>query len=224
MISLAGVTAGWDGKPVLDELDLTLGERRIGIVGANGSGKSTLARLLNGLILPTRGEVRVDGLSTATDGAEVRKRVGFVFQNPDSQIVFPSVAEDLAFGLRNQGMPKADCPRHVREILDLYGLAHLEHRPTYRLSGGEKQMIALLGVLVMGPAYIVLDEPTTLLDRRNARALARTLDALEQTLIVITHDLDLIAGFERVICLHEGKVHADGPAAPTLDAYKALFP
>lgn len=222
MIVFDGVSVDRQGRAVLDNIELDLAERRIGIIGANGSGKSTFARLINGLVAPSRGAVRVGGLSTVTDADEVRRRVGFVFQNPDNQIVFPSVAEDLAFGLKNRGMDKQAIETRIKDTLERYALSDLAERPTYHLSGGEKQMIALLGVLIMEPDIIVLDEPTTLLDRRNSRALRRTLDALEQMLIVVTHDLEMVRDYARAICLHQGRVYADGPPADVIAAYEAV--
>lgn len=222
MISFDGVAVERQGRTILDGVSVDMAERRIGVIGANGSGKSTFARLINGLILPSKGTVRVDGLSTAADVDGVRRRVGFVFQNPDNQIVFPSVAEDLAFGLKNQGLDKQAIDKRVGDILTQFGLGDLAERPTYHLSGGEKQMIALLGVLIMSPKVIVLDEPTTLLDRRNSRALRRTLDTLEQTLIVVTHDLDMLRDFDRVLCLDGGRIHADGTPADVIAAYEAI--
>lgn len=224
MIAFEDVGVILQGRQVLHDVSLQLTERRIAVIGANGSGKSTLARLTNGLLVPNTGTVRVDGISTSADADAVRSRVGFVFQNPDNQIVFPSVAEDMAFGLKNMGLDAETRARKVTEALETYGLSHLAERATYHLSGGEKQMIALLGVLIMAPTYIVLDEPTTLLDRRNARALARRLADLPQSLIVVTHDLELIADFDRAICLHEGRVLADGAPGEVIAAYKALDP
>ncbi len=222
MISFESVSVARQGRTILGGVSLDLTECRIGIIGANGSGKSTLVRLINGLILPTQGTVRVDGLTTAANVDAVRQKVGFVFQNPDNQIVFPSVAEDLAFGLKNQGLDKHVIDKRVGDILARFDLGDLADRPTYHLSGGEKQMIALLGVLIMEPEVIVLDEPTTLLDRRNSRALLRTLEALDQMLIVITHDLDMLRGFDRVLCLDGGGIHADGAPAEVIAAYEAI--
>src|SRR5690606_18082176 len=156
----------------------------IGVVGANGSGKSTLVRLLNGLALPASGSVRVDGLDTASRTREVRRKVGFVFQNPDNQIIYPVVAEDLAFGLRNLGVPRAEIEARVQAGLDRLGIGHLADRPSHGLSGGEKQMVALAAVLVMEPSVIVFDEPTTLLDLRNRNRLRDIISALPQSAIV----------------------------------------
>jgi biotin transport system ATP-binding protein len=222
-IELRGVGHAYGERPVLAGLDLTLTEHRIGVIGANGSGKSTFARLLNGLVVPTAGRVLVDGLDTRTAVRAVRRRVGFVFQDPDAQIVHPTVAEDVAFGLANQGVPAAERAERVAEVLDRYGLAgHADH-PAHLLSGGQKQLLAIAGVLVMRPARVVFDEPTTLLDLVNARRVARVIEALEQPTVVVTHDLDLVAGADRVLVLDGGRVVADGPAAPSVRAYRALM-
>jgi biotin transport system ATP-binding protein len=220
---LRGVGHAYGERVVLSDLDLRLTERRIGIVGANGSGKSTFARLLNGLVVPTSGIVRVDGLETGTSVREVRRRVGFVFQDPDAQIVYPTVAEDVAYGLENQGVPAAVRADRVAEVLERYGLAgHADH-PAHLLSGGQKQLLAIAGVLVMRPARIVFDEPTTLLDLVNSRRIARVIAELEQQVVVVTHDLDLLDGFDRVLVIDEGRVVEDGPPDAAVAAYRSLM-
>lgn len=221
MIELDGVEHGYDERPVLRGITATLTERRIGIIGGNGSGKSTLARMLNGLIVPKRGTVRVDGLDTARDGRSVRRRVGFVFQNPDVQIVYPTVAEDLAFGLKPFKLPKAEVAARVDAVLARYGLERYRNHPAHLLSGGEKQLLAIAAVLVTDPAHVVFDEPTTLLDRRNRRHVRAVIDGLAQTAIVITHDLDLLEGFDRVLVVEDGRIVADDTPAAAIAAYIA---
>jgi biotin transport system ATP-binding protein len=222
-IELAGVHHAYGERVVLDGLDLRLTEHRVGVVGANGSGKSTFARLLNGLVVPSAGTVLVDGLDTRTAVREVRRRVGFVFQDPDAQIVHPTVAEDAAYGLENQGVPPAERAERVAEVLDRYGLAgHADH-PAHLLSGGQKQLLAIAGVQVMRPARIVFDEPTTLLDLVNARRVAQVIAGLPQSVVVVTHDLDLLEGFERVLVMDAGRVVEDGPAEQSLRGYRKLM-
>jgi biotin transport system ATP-binding protein len=222
-VELVGVHHAYGDRTVLDGLDLRLTEHRVGVVGANGSGKSTFARLLNGLVVPTSGAVLVDGLDTRTAVREVRRRVGFVFQDPDAQIVHPTVAEDVAYGLENQGVPAAERAERVAEMLDRYELAgHADH-PAHLLSGGQKQLLAIAGVLVMRPARIVFDEPTTLLDLVNARRVARVIAELPQSVVVVTHDLDLLDGFDRVIVMDAGTVVEDGPAEQSVRAYRKLM-
>jgi biotin transport system ATP-binding protein len=220
-IELVGVRHAFGERTVLDGLDLRLTEQRVGVIGSNGSGKSTLARLLNGLILPTAGRVSVDGLDTRDAVHRVRRRVGFVFQDPDAQIVHPTVAEDVAFGLENQGLPPAERAERVAEILDRYGLAgHADH-PAHLLSGGQKQLLAIAGVLVMRPARVIFDEPTTLLDLANRRGVTRVIEELEQDVVVVTHDLDLLPGFDRVLVIEDGQVVADGAPGETVAWYVA---
>ena len=222
-VELLGVHHAYGERTVLDGLDLRLTEHRIGVVGANGSGKSTFARLLNGLVVPTSGRVLVDGLDTRTSVREVRRRVGFVFQDPDAQIVHPTVAEDVAFGLENQGVPAAERAERVAEVLDRYDLAgHADH-PAHLLSGGQKQLLAIAGVLVMRPARIVFDEPTTLLDLVNARRIARVIAELPQSLVVVTHDLELLDGFDRVLVMDGGRVVEDGSPEDSVTAYRKLM-
>jgi biotin transport system ATP-binding protein len=222
-IELHGVGHAYGERTVLADLDLRLIEHRIGVVGANGSGKSTFARLLNGLVVPSSGRVLVDGLDTRERLREVRRRVGFVFQDPDAQIVHPTVAEDVAYGLENQGVPPAERAARVAEILERYDLAgHADH-PAHLLSGGQKQLLAIAGVLVMRPARIVFDEPTTLLDLLNARRVARVIDDLPQPVVVVTHDLDLLEAFDRVLVMDAGRVVEDGPADASLAAYRKLM-
>ncbi|MFZ5965485.1 energy-coupling factor ABC transporter ATP-binding protein [Thalassococcus sp. BH17M4-6] len=220
MIELTSVHVAYQDRVVLRDISLTLTERRIGIIGSNGSGKSTFARLLNGLLLPSSGQVRVDGLDTRKDGKAVRRKVGFVFQNPDNQIVFPTVEEDIAFGMKNLGYDKNTIARKADEVLDRYGLQDHRTHPSHFLSGGQKQLLAISGVLVMAPDYIVFDEPTTLLDLRNKIRVARAIDALDQTAVVVTHDLDLLGDFDRVIVFADTRIIADGPPDMALRTYR----
>ncbi|GAB7189663.1 ABC transporter ATP-binding protein [Kineococcus sp. NUM-3379] len=221
MIRLRDVHLSLGGREVLRGVEVDLDEPRIGIVGANGSGKSSLARLLNGLLLPTRGTVTVDGLDTAREGAAVRRTVGFVFSDPDAQIVMPTVAEDVAFSLRRKRLPRAEQERRVAGVLERFGLAgHADH-PAHLLSGGQKQLLALAAVLVTEPRVLVLDEPTTLLDLRNTRMIAELVAGLPQHVVHVTHHLDLLAGYDRVLVVEEGRITADGPPAEAVAAYRA---
>jgi biotin transport system ATP-binding protein len=223
VIRLEGVSHRYGERRVLSDVDLTLTEKRIGIVGANGSGKSTLARMLNGLVVPTEGTVRVGGLDTAKDGPAVRRRVGFVFTDPDAQIVMPTVGEDVAFSLRRAGLSKAQVAERVHAALDRFGLAaHADH-PAHLLSGGQKQLLAFTAVLVTEPEVLVCDEPTTLLDARNAARVAALLAELPQQVVLVTHHLEQLAGFDRVVVVDEGRVAADGPPDAAVAAYRALL-
>lgn len=208
---------------VLDGIRLELTEPRVGVVGPNGSGKSTLARLVNGLVAPTAGRVLVDGLDVARHGREVRRRVGFVFTNPDSQIVMPTVREDVAFTLRPRRLPRAEVDARVDAVLDRLGIADLADRPAHHLSGGQKQLLALAAVLVGEPDVLVADEPTTLLDARNAREIAAQLAALPQQLLLVTHQLPLVADFDRVVVVDGGRVVADDEPSPALAYYERML-
>ncbi len=223
MIELNGVSVRFGDLTALYPVSLSLAERRVAVVGSNGSGKSTFARLLNGLVVPSTGEVRVDGLSTARDARAVRRKVGFVFQNPDNQIVYPLVEEDIAFGLKNLKLPKAEIAARVDAVLTRYGMEALRTRPAHLLSGGQKQMLAISAVLVMEPDYVVFDEPTTLLDLRNKRRVARAIAGLPQTAVVVSHDLEFLADFERVLVFDAGRLVCDGPPATAIPFYRDLM-
>lgn len=221
-IVLDGVSHRFGDRPVLRDVTVTLTERRVALVGANGSGKSTFARLLNALVVPTAGTVTVDGLDTRRDARAVRRKVGFVFTDPDAQIVMPTVAEDVAFGLRRRGLPAPEVQQRVAEALVRYGLAgHADH-PAHLLSGGQKQLLALASVLVTEPDVLVCDEPTTLLDLRNTRVVLDALWSLTQRLVLVTHHLDQLDGVDRVLVLDDGRLVADGPPEVAVAAYRSI--
>lgn len=207
-----------NGVSVLKDISIRLSERRLGVIGRNGSGKSTFARLFNGIEAPTAGTITLEGVS---DRKALRRHVGFVFQNPDNQIVYPIVAEDLAFGLKNLKLSPAETKGRIDEVLNRFGLDHLRDRFTHQLSGGEKQMIALAGVLVMRPQMIVFDEPTTLLDLWNKRKFMAAIEELDQHVVVVSHDLDLLERFDRVLHIEDGSIVGDGDPASILENYIA---
>lgn len=221
-IVLDSVGHRFGDRTVLRDIDLRITERRVGLIGANGSGKSTLARMLNGLLKPASGTVTVDGLDAARKGAQVRRKVGFVFTDPDTQIVMPTVAEDLAFSLRRSGLSRTEIAGRVARMLDRFGLgAHADH-PAHLLSGGQKQLLAIGSALIREPEVIVADEPTTLLDLRNARRVSEALNSLDQQVIVVTHQLALLDGFDRVVVLDNGSVAFDGTPSDAVGAYRRL--
>lgn len=210
-------------RVVLTDVSVRLAEQRIGIIGANGSGKSTFVRLLNGLVIPTSGQVTVDGLDTKKDGRDVRRRVGFCFTDPDAQIVMPTVREDIAFGLRRRGLTKDQIAARVAAAMSTYGLdGHADH-PAHLLSGGQKQLLALSSVLVTEPAVLILDEPTTLLDLRNAAKVASVVERLSQQVILVTHHLDLLKGFDRVLVFDDTRLVFDGAPADANEHYQGLM-
>ncbi|WP_342265411.1 energy-coupling factor ABC transporter ATP-binding protein [Cardinium endosymbiont of Philonthus spinipes] len=223
MIRIDNASVSFDNLYALKNIHVTLHEKRIGVIGSNGSGKSTFSRLINGLQLPSEGKVEIDHLSTCKDGKAIRRKVGFVFQNPDHQIIFPIVEEDIAFGLQNIGYKKAEIHQKIDDLLAAYGLTHLRYRKSHLLSGGEKQLLAILSVLVMEPTYIVLDEPTIFLDLKNKKKIVQLMERLHQTIIMVTHDLDLLMHFDRVLVFEQGCLVADDIPTRSIKAYQRLI-
>lgn len=215
----AGVTL--DDQVLLHPVSCRLDEQRISIIGANGSGKSTFIRMINGLTTATSGKVTVDGLDVAKKGRQVRQRVGFLFSDPDNQIIMPTVAEDVAFSLRGTGLSRRETADAVTDSLASVGLSGKEDQSPHLLSGGEKQMLALASVTALEPAIIVADEPTGLLDLVNRNRLRRRFDALTQQLIVVTHDLELAADADRTLCIDDGRIIDDGAPAEVISGYIA---
>lgn len=216
----AGVA--FERRVAVEPLTLSLGQRRIGIIGLNGSGKTTFARMINGLTKPTSGRVSVNGLDTVSDGPSVLSDVGFVFQNPQNQIILPIIRDDIAFGLRNKGMAKSSVDAAVNAILQRFGIAHLATRRAHELSGGELQLAALAALTITGPKILIMDEPTNQLDLRNRALVEKTMEGLEQDLIVITHDLPLLESFDRVLLFHQGRLRADSTPPDAIRLYREL--
>jgi cobalt/nickel transport system ATP-binding protein len=202
-----------DGTPALRNVSLriTHGES-VAVIGANGAGKSTLLLHLNGYLTPTAGEIRIgDFPLTRETLPDIRRTVGMVFQNPDDQLFMPTVYDDVAFGPLNLGLPAAEVGECVKAALEKVGAAHLQGKPPYRLSGGEKKRVAIATVLSMSPDILVMDEPTNGLDPCARRQLIGLLKDFRHTRIFTSHDLDMVLELcERTIVLHEGEVKADG--------------
>lgn len=219
----ASVTVGTpDGdRVVLAPTTLELTEPRIGIIGANGSGKSTLARLVNGLVTPSAGRVLVDGVDVARDGAGVRRRVAFCFTDPAAQLVMPTCLEDVELSLRRHEKDGTRRRERARVVLERFGLGGHADVSVHALSGGQKQLLALAGVLATEPDVLVADEPTTLLDLANTRQVSDLLFSLDQQLLLITHDLDLARRCDRVLVVENARVRFDGPADSAVDDYVA---
>jgi len=224
----AAVTVPVDGSPdrrtrrILGPVDLVLTQRRVTVIGANGSGKSTLLRLLNGLVTPTSGTVTVDALDTVRHGARVRRRVAFAFTDPISQLVMPTGREDVELSLRRLHRSRTDRRAAAERVLERFGLAHLADQSVYDLSGGERQLMALAVVLANEPGLLVLDEPTTLLDRRNTLRLRSLLASLPQSVVLATHDLDLALHADRTLVVDEGRIVFDGEPGTAVERYLAL--
>jgi cobalt/nickel transport system ATP-binding protein len=201
----------------LDEINLKIfkGER-VAVLGANGAGKSTLFKHLNGILRPLSGEVLVKGEKiTKKNVRTCRETVGIVFQDPDDQVLAPSVEEDIAFGPINMGLSRKEVETRVKEALEMVGLKGFEERAPHHLSGGQKKLVAIAGILAMRPEVIVLDEPTAGLDPLSSARILELIMKMNRelgiTLLLSTHDVDVVPYFaERVFVLHHGKLEADG--------------
>ena len=220
-IELTDVCLAHCARTVLALDHLCLTENRVGLIGANGSGKSTLLRCLNGLATPDAGSVVVDGLDVAKATRAVRRKVGFVFQDPEAQIVMPTIAEEMDLGLKACKLPAEERRRRRETALARFGLTGREQDSAHLLSGGEKQRLALASIFAMHPDILVMDEPTTMLDLPGKRQFRRLIDPLPQRILIATHDLDLLCGFDRVVVLDQGRVVADDEPDAAIDAYVA---
>ena len=210
-----------DGQVALRGVDLRVARgESVALLGPNGAGKTTLVLHLNGVLSGGTGSVTVAGLPVTQDRAtlaEVRRRVGIVFQDPDDQLFLPTVAEDVAFGPANLGLRGAELMARVREALDVVGSGALAERTPHHLSGGERRRVALATVLAMRPDVLVLDEPTSGLDPAGHRELVEVLASLPVAQLVITHDLPFALELcERAVVVDSGRVVADRPTVDVL--------
>jgi len=219
----AVVTAPDSGVPILDATTLTLTEDRISIIGANGSGKSTLARLINGLVIPVSGTVTVDGLDTVKQGAQVRRKVGYLFTDPTSQLIMPTAIEDVTLSLRRIIDDKRERNAAAFAALEEIGLGDKADVSVNALSGGQRQLLALAGVLAVTPSIIVADEPTTLLDLRWRAHVGFLLRSLPVQLIEVTHDLDAASRADRTLLVDRGNVVFDGDPREAIAMYRDLM-
>ncbi|MCK9507859.1 MAG: energy-coupling factor ABC transporter ATP-binding protein [Pigmentiphaga sp.] len=212
------------GKPFFKQLDLALTEHRIGIIGDNGAGKSTLFRLIAGLELPDGGKVWVHGHETTDPKKMLPSVLGVMFQNPDDQIIFPTVLEELAFTLNAQGTPR----RQARALAEIFlieqGWGALKDRAVHSLSQGQRQYVCWLSLKIAQPRTLLLDEPFSSLDLPGQILLRRQIDQAPQQIIIASHQLEPLQPLERVIWLHEGKVHLDGDGESVCAAYLADLP
>jgi biotin transport system ATP-binding protein len=220
-ISLEDVSVEYPGRIALRDLSVSLHERRIAVIGSNGSGKSTFARTLNGLVTPTTGSIRVHGIDPVRQAKDLRRHVGFVFSNPDAQIIMPTVAEDAAFSLRRRGLSREEIRSRVAASLDRAGLADYADSPAHTLSGGQKQLLALTAVLIGEPSLIVADEPTAYLDAVNSRRISRLLlDEMPQQLVLVTHDLRLAARCDVALRFEGGRLVDQGEPKEVISRYE----
>lgn len=220
-IVFEGASVEFAGRIALREVSIALDAKRIGVIGSNGSGKSTFARMLNGLVTPTRGTVRVHGLDPVRDGKRLRRQVGFIFSNPDAQIVMPTVTEDLAFSLRGRGLSRSEVAERVVSTLESVDLTANADAPTHGLSSGQKQLLALGAILIGEPDLVVADEPTALLDASNSRRIGnRLLDEMPQQLVLVTHDLRLAARCDIVLRFDRGMLFEHGDPRSVIAHYE----
>ncbi len=221
-IRLEGVGVAFGDRVALDDVTCELNARRIAVIGANGSGKSTFARLLNGLVIATDGRVLVNDLDPARDKRAVRRAVGFIFCNPDAQIVMPTVSEDLAFSLRNRELTPAQIEARVSETLERFGLTTLANERCFELSSGQKQLLAVAAVFISQPILVVADEPTALLDAQNTKLVRRHLidDDHSQTVVLVTHDLALAEQCDVALRFADGRLVATGNARDVVRDYR----
>ncbi len=211
--------------PILKDIHFYAKEREaIGLIGANGVGKSTLLKLLVGLKTGFAGSIRVEEIPVEQGTlAKIREKIGYVFQDSDSQLFMSTVYEDVAFGPRNYGLPENEVARRVEQALDMVKISHLKEKPIYKMSGGEKKLASIATILSMLPDIILMDEPSVALDPRNRRNLINILNGFEHLKIIASHDLDFIWDTcNRVILMSGGTIVADGPAEEILSNRELL--
>jgi energy-coupling factor transport system ATP-binding protein len=204
--------------PAVREVSLRITEgETVAIIGHNGSGKSTLVKLLAAILHPNSGSVLVDGLRTDAGGEDIwtiRQRVGIVFQNPDDQLVANTVIDDIAFGPENLGLPRFEIEERIQEAMAMLELEPYAQMPIHELSVGQKQQVAVAGVLAMRPRYLILDEPTTMISGQIAHHLLETIQRLSKergiAVIHVTHFMHEVSSFQRAIVMHEGRILMDG--------------
>ncbi len=212
-------------RQILKDITLHIGENEsVGLVGANGVGKSTLLKMLVGLNLGYTGEIRVEEIPVQKDTlALVREKIGYVFQDSDSQLFMSTAYEDIAFAPRNYGLPENEVEKRVSHALHLVGAEKLRNRQIFKMSGGEKKLISIATILSMTPDIILMDEPSIALDPRNRRNLIHILNSFEHLKIIASHDLDMILDTcERTILMADGRIVCDGPTEEVLTNQKLL--
>ena len=230
MITIQNLSYGYNGQgePVLKNLHLEIREgEHVALIGPNGCGKTTLLKHLNALLTPDKGCVLVDGMDTADQKnlKEIRRRVGVVFQNPDNQIVGMTVEEDVAFGPENLGLSPAQIRQRVDETLVAVGMEGFARRAPHTLSGGEKRLVSIAGVLAMSPRYIAFDEPTAYLDPVGRQRILEMIQKLHQrgiAIIHITHDMNDLLDADRLLVMDRGAIAVDGTPRDVFSRLEAM--
>lgn len=218
-IQVDGMSHAIGPRSILEGIDLDLDQPRIGVIGRNGSGKSTLARVLAGLVQPSQGRVLVEGVDVWADRRAAIATVGILFQNPEHQIIFPTVLEEIGFGLRQLGQGKAQARDEALRVLASFGKAHWRDATTDALSHGQKHLLCMMAVLAMRPSWLILDEPFAGLDIPTRMQLERQLDRAGAKLLHISHESRDLAGYGRILWLDQGRIRASG-GPELLDAYE----
>lgn len=206
-------------EPILKDITFNANEKdSIGIIGANGVGKSTLLKLLVGLELDFTGSIRIEEIPLEKKTlAKIRQKIGYVFQDSDSQLFMTNVYQDVAFAPKNYGLPEAEVKHRVSEALERVHITELKDKPIYQLSGGEKKLVSIATILSMTPDIILMDEPSAALDPKNRRNLIKILNEFEHLKIITSHDLDFVWDTcKRTILMSDGKIVADGPTEEIL--------
>ena len=219
-IQFENVSLSLNARELLKGVSLDIQEQRVGVIGRNGSGKTSFARLLCGLLAPSSGRVQVNGNDLFKHRAAALKTVGILFQNPDHQIIFPTVLEELSFGLTQQGQRKAEAMQNATKILQQFDRLDWAGRTITTLSQGQRHLVCLLSVLAMAPPLLVLDEPFAGLDLPTKTYLQNLLYGLDQSVLHITHDLQALAEYERVIWLEKGQIVGDGLPKHIIPTFK----
>jgi len=230
MIKIENLFYGYEGNrgQILHDISMEIEPGKyVGVIGPNGSGKTTFVRHLNGLLTPARGNVWVDGMNTRDAAAvqDIRQRVGMVFQNPDDQIVGMSVEEDVAFGPGNLRVSPVEIRRRVEESLAMVGMMKDAERSPHTLSNGEKQRLAIAGVLAMNPTYLVLDEPTTYLDPSARERVLEVIGRLNQQgigIVHVSHDMDELSRADEIIVFNEGRLSLAGSPSKVFTQVETL--
>ena len=220
MITFDNVNFSYEaGAPVLRGVSFHIAPgEAVGLIGANGAGKSTIMKLMLGLLPCTEGEIRVDGVRVEKKTLpQIRRTLGFVLQDSDSQMFMPTVYEDMMFAPRNYGLSKEEAEKKVDAVLEQLNLTELKHRHNHKISGGEKRMAAIATILAMEPKAILMDEPSIALDPVNRRTVIRAVNDMTMTKLIASHDLDMILDTcDRVLLLSGGQLAADGSAEEIL--------
>ena len=221
LIDLDKVSYTPEGTSVLCDVTLQASERRIGIVGRNGSGKTSLARVLAGLVAPSSGKLRINGVDVVKDRKAALRQVGILFQNPDHQIIFPTVEEEISFGLTQLKHAPQEATERTADILARFNRSHWAKAAIHQLSQGQRQLVCLMSILAMQPRLIILDEPFAGLDIPTMLHLTRVLHAVEAHLVHITHDPAHLATYDRMIWIDQGRIVQDGAVPRVTQAFVA---